>query len=159
MRRSHTSTPCAPPPPTPAAALVEDEPSSSTAKRGKIHVDPFVRDWFLDMSCHWRTRSACVRSGACAPGCSTGSTRTLPTAGNGAHDVTRLSEHILRVTDVLCLSAVTIRGLVHEWLDADDVRPGKSWVKRLLHGIRLSYKKPAKCVKELHTGCSSSCVG
>ena len=37
----------------------------------------------------------------------------------------RLSEHIMKVTDVLCLSAVTIRGLVHEWLDAEelDARP------------------------------------
>ena len=68
-------------------------------------------------------------------------------------DMTRLSEHILRVTDVLCLSAVTIRGLVLEWPDAEglDVRPGKWWVRRLLHGIRLSHKKPAKCLKELHS--------
>ena len=28
--------------------------------------------------------------------------------------------------------------------------PSQSWVKRLLRGMRLSYKKPAKCVKELH---------
>ena len=34
-------------------------------------------------------------------------------------DMTRLSEHILRVSDVLCLSAVTIRSLVLEWLDAE----------------------------------------
>ena len=53
-------------------------------------------------------------------------------------DMTRLSEHILRVTDVLCLSTVTIRGLLH------DVRPSYSWVKRLLHGTRLSFKKSAK---------------
>ena len=68
-------------------------------------------------------------------------------------DTTRLSEHILRMTDVLCLSAVTIRGLVYEWLDAEglDVRPGKSWVKQLLRGMRLSFKKPAKCLKELHS--------
>ena len=39
------SSPAAPA--TPAAALVEDEPSSSTAKRRKVHVDPIVRDWFL----------------------------------------------------------------------------------------------------------------
>ena len=67
--------------------------------------------------------------------------------------MTRLSEHIMEVTDVLCLSAVTIRGLVLEWLDAEglDVRPSKSWVKRLLHGMRLSFKKPAKCLKELHS--------
>ena len=53
---THTSTPCPAPAAsaTPAAALVEDEPSSSAAKRRKVQVDPFVRDWFLDMSCHWR---------------------------------------------------------------------------------------------------------
>ena len=67
-------------------------------------------------------------------------------------DTTRLSEHIMRVTDVLCLSAVTIHGLVLEWLDAEglDVRPG-DWVNQLLRGMRLSCKKPAKCVKELHS--------
>ena len=26
-----------------------------------------------------------------------------------------------------------------------------TWVKKLLHGMRLSYQKPAKCVKELHS--------
>ena len=51
----HTSTTCAPHPPTPAAALVEDEPSGSAAKRHKVNVDPFLRDWFLDMLDHWRT--------------------------------------------------------------------------------------------------------
>ena len=74
---------------------------------------------------------------------STGSTRTLGTcrwkrsAPRAAPlgrksllspaDMTRLSEHIVRVTDVLCLSAVTIRGLVLEWLDAEglDIRPGR----------------------------------
>ena len=59
----------------------------------------------------------------------------------------------MEVTDVLCLSAVTIRGLVLEWLDAEglDVRPSQSWVQRLLRGMRLSFKKPAKCLKELHS--------
>ena len=40
-------------------------------------------------------------------------------------DMTRLSDHIMRVSGVLCLSAVTIRGLVHEWFDTEglDVRP------------------------------------
>ena len=67
--------------------------------------------------------------------------------------MTRLSEHILRVTDVLCFSAVTIRNLVQVWLDAEELeaRPSHSWVKRLLRGMHLSYKKPAKCVKELHS--------
>ena len=41
--------------------------------------------------------------------------------------MTRLSEHSLRVSDVLCLSAVTIHGLVLEWLDAEG-RPGREWV-------------------------------
>ena len=42
-------------------------------------------------------------------------------------DTTRFSEHIMRVTDVLCLSVVTIHGLVLEWLDAEghDVRRGQ----------------------------------
>ena len=63
--------------------------------------------------------------------------------------MTRLSEHIMKVIDVLCLSAVTIHGLVREWLDAEGlgVHPSKSWVKRLLRGMRLSFKKPAKCLK------------
>ena len=65
--------------------------------------------------------------------------------------MTRLSEHIMRVTDVLRLSAVTIRGLVLQWLEAEglDVRPSQT--QRLLRGIRLSHKKPAKCVKELQS--------
>ena len=32
-------------------------------------------------------------------------------------DTTRLSEHIMRITDVLCLNAATLQRLVHEWLD------------------------------------------
>ena len=68
-------------------------------------------------------------------------------------DMTRLSECIMKVTDVLCLSAVTIHGLVLEWLDAGglDVRPGYHWVWELLRGMRLSFRMPAKCVKELHS--------
>ena len=48
---------------------------------------------------------------------------------------------------------VNVDPIVHEWLDAEglDVRPSCNWVKRLLHGMRLSYEKPAKCVKELHS--------
>ena len=37
-----------------AATLVEDEPSGSGTKRRKIHVDPIVRDWFLDVTDQWR---------------------------------------------------------------------------------------------------------
>ena len=53
-------------------------------------------------------------------------------------DMTRLSEYIMRVSDVLCLSAVTIRGLVYEWFETEglNVRPGEWWVRRLLHGMR-----------------------
>ena len=46
-----TSTPSA----APTAAPIEDEPSGSTAKRRKVHVDPTVRDWFFDMSHQWKT--------------------------------------------------------------------------------------------------------
>ena len=51
------------------------------------------------------------------------------------------------------LSAITIRVLVHDWLYAEglDVRPGKWWVRLLLHGMRLSFKKPTKCVKVLRS--------
>ena len=165
---AHTKTP------RPAAALVEDEPSGSASKRRKIHVDPIARDWFLDMLDHWRRerrwdtqRCVCEVQRLC-PGMFDGINpntphrwkRSAPRAAPlgrktllSPADMTRLSEHILRVTDVLCLSAVTIRGLVLEWLDAEglDVRPGKWWVRRLLHGTRLSHKKPAKCLKELHS--------
>ena len=53
------------------------------------------------------------------------------TAGNAAHQQQHrsagLSEYITRVSDVLCLSAVTTRGLVHGWFEAEglDVRPSK----------------------------------
>ena len=32
-----------------------------------------------------------------------------------------------------------------------DVRPSQRWVQRLLRGMCLSFKKPAKCLKELHS--------
>ena len=161
-------------PATPAAALVEEEPSGSGSKRRKVHVDPIARDWFLDMVDQWRRErrwdmQRCFREvQRLCPGMFDGINpntlyrwqRSAPLAQTFGRrcllspaDMTRLSEHIMRVTDVLCLSAVTIRGLVYEWLDAEelDVRPGFCWVKQLLHGMRLSYKKPAKCVKELHS--------
>ena len=153
-------------PTTPAAALVEDEPSSSTAKRRKVHVDPIVRDWFLDMSHQWKTQRRwsmqqylCEVQRRCLgmfdginPNTSHRWKRSAPAeAPLGRRtllshaDMTRLSEHILRVSDVLCLSAVTIRGLVLEWLDAEgfDVRPSEWWIRRLLHSTCLSHKKPA----------------
>ena len=170
---AHTKTPRAAPA-TPAAALVEDEPSGSASKRRKMHVNPIARDWFLDMLDQWRRerrwdmqRCLCEVQRLCpgmfdgidpntpcrwkrsAPRAAPLGRRTLLTPA----DTTRLSEHIMKVTDVVCLSAVTIHGLVHEWLDAEglDVRPGREWVRRLLHGMRLSFKKPAKCLKELHS--------
>ena len=157
-----------------AAALVEDEPSSSTAKRRKIQVDPIARDWFLDMLDQWRRerrwdmqRCLCEVQRLC-PGMFDGVDKNTPyrwkrSAPRAAPlgrrtlltpaDMTRLSEHIMQVTDVLCLSAVTIRSLVLEWLDAEglDVHPSDWWVRNLLRGMRLSFKKPAKCLKELHS--------
>ena len=117
------------------AALVGVEPTGSTAKRRKVHVNYIVRDWFFDMSHQWKTerrwdmqhclaevRRLCPRmfdrinpntlyrwnwsAPAEAP---LGRRTLLPSA-----DMIRLSEHIMRVSDVLCLSAVTIRSLVHE---------------------------------------------
>ena len=63
------------------------------------------------------------------------------------HSLSLETAHIMRVSDVLCLSAVTIRSLVHA--EGLDVRPSYSWVKRLLRGMRMRYKKP-NCVKEVH---------
>ena len=164
-------TPCA------AAAPVEDdqdEPSSSTSKRRKVLVDPIARDWFLDMVDQWKTerrwdmrRCLCEVQRLC-PGMFDGIDKNTPyrwkrsaprAEARGRRsmltpaDTTRLSEYIMKVTDVLCLSSVTIRSLVYEWLDAAglDVRPGREWVRQLLHGMRLSFKKPAKCLKELHS--------
>ena len=48
-------------------------------------------------------RGACARSSVCAPGCSTGSTRTLPTTGNGARHEQR------RSTGELCCHPQTRR--------------------------------------------------
>ena len=170
---AHIKTPRAAPA-TPAAALVEDEPSGSGSKRRKVQVDPIARDWFLDMLDQWRRerrwdmrRCLCEVQRLC-PGVFDGIDPNTPyrwkrsapraeTRGRRSMlspaDTTRLSEHIMQVTDVLCLSAVTIRSLVLEWLDAEglDVHPSDWWVKNLLRGMRLSFKKPAKCLKELHS--------
>ena len=58
-------------------------------------------------------------------------TRTAPLGRK-----TSLSE----VTEVLCLTAVTISGLVLPWLEARriDAPPGVTWVKQLLRGMRSS---------------------
>ena len=157
-----------------AAAPVEDAPSCSTAKRRKIHVDPIARDWFLDMQEQWQTErrwdmQRCLCEVQClCPGMfdevhkntpyrwKRSAPRAVPLGRKSMlspADMTRLSEHIMRITDVLCLSAVTLQRLVHEWLDemGFDVRTCREWVRKLLHGMRLSFKKPAKCLKELHS--------
>ena len=67
-------------------------PIGSGTKRRKAQVDPIS-------TCHTSGRhndngagrSACAKSSGCAPGCSTGSTRTLATAGNAAHEQQRRS--------------------------------------------------------------------
>ena len=90
--------------------------------------------------------------------CSTRSTRTLLIAGNGArHEQHRLAAGSL-------LSPADMTGLseqAHHPSDRRDVlecewrphvRPCLSfWVKGHLRGMHLSYKKPAKCVKEFHS--------
>ena len=167
---AHIKTPCA----APAAGPVEDEPCVSASKRRKVHVDSIARDWFLEMLDQWKTERRwdmrrCLREvQRLCPGVFDGIDPNTPyrwkrsaprgeTLGRrtllSPADTTRLSEHTMRVTDVLCLSAVTIRGLVHEWRDAEglDVRAGATGVKQLLRGMRLSHKKPAKCLKELHS--------
>ena len=128
-------------------ALVEDEPSGSTGKRRKVHVHSTVRDWFLYMLDQWMTqRRWGMQQCLCevqrlGPGMLDGINpntpyrwkRSAPRAALSRKtllspaDMTRLSEHILRVTDVLCLSGLTIHGLVLDWLDAEghDVRPSE----------------------------------
>ena len=35
--------------------------------------------------------------------------------------------------------------------EGHDARPSEWWVRQLLRGMCLSFKKPAKCVKDLHS--------
>ena len=132
-----------------------------------------VRAWYLDMLDQWRTErrwgmQRCL--GAVqryCPGMFDGINPNTPyrwklSAPRAAPlgrrsmlspaDTTRHSEHIMRVTDVFCSSAITVHGLVLECLDAEglDARPGHEWVRRPLRGMRLSFKRPAKCLKEHH---------
>ena len=98
---AHVKTPRAAPV-TPVAALVEDEPSSSGSKRRKILVDPIATCWTSGGETGGGTcGGACARSSVCAPGCSTGSTRTLPTAGSGARHEQR------RAAGELCCHPLT----------------------------------------------------
>ena len=139
---AHVSTRAAPAAPT--AALVEDEPSGSGTKRRKIRVDPTVRDWFPDVMDQWRTERRW------------GMQQCDGVKPNTPYRWKRSAPALTRRRDTAQhLSAVTIRGLVLRWLDAErlDVRPSQSWVQRLLCGMRLRYKKPTR------TGSSSSCGG
>ena len=114
-------------------------------KKKKVHVDPVARDSRSRLvprhagpveirTTMGHTAVLGARSSVCALECSTVPTRTLPTVGRRSQltqaDTTRLSEHIMRVTDVLCSSTVTVHGLVLEWLDTEglDVRPSHRWV-------------------------------
>ena len=102
---AHIKTPRAAPA-TPTAALVEDEPIRSAA-RSRSTPSPATGSstcWTNggqndDGTCS----GACARSGACAPECSTGSTRTLPTAGSGARHEQR------RAAGELCCHPLTRR--------------------------------------------------
>ena len=90
-------------------------------------------------------------------------------------DMTRLSEHVMRVFDVLCLSAVTIRGLVRDFLDVEgldarlelqearqvsteghDVRPGEWWVRQLLHGMLFELQEACQVRDRAPQPCSAA---
>ena len=172
LDRSHTrrlATPALPVLPSPPHPLQRQRHEAP-----QIHADPIVRDWFLDKPDQWRSErrratqrylsevqrlcpemfdginpNTPYRWNRSAPPTAPFGRKTLVSP----RDMIQLGEHTMRVTDVLCLSAVTIRGLVLEWLDTEelDVRPGDTWVRQLLRGMCLSFKKPAKCLKELHS--------
>ena len=114
---------------------------------------------------------ACARSGGCAPGMFDGiHPNTRHRWKRSAPADAPLGRKTLLVTcrrdtaqraypgGVRRPVPVTIHGLAHEWLDAEelDVRSDREWVRRLLRGMRLSCKKPAKCVEELHSLSSST---
>ena len=98
-----------------------------------------VRDWFLDMLDQWRTAARGMQRCLCEVqrGLFNGPLRWKLSAPRAAPlgrkallspaDMTLLSEHTMRFSDILCLSPVVIRGLVREWLDAEglDVRAYK----------------------------------
>ena len=87
---AHTSTPCAPR--VQPLHSLKTSPAAARQNVAKSRPTTFVRDLFCSSSSlatggqngNGAYHGAWVRSGACAPGCSTGSTGTLPTAGNGA---------------------------------------------------------------------------
>ena len=167
------------PPSTPAAALVE-ESSGSTAKRRKVQVDPIVRDWFLDMLDQWKTeRRWGIQRCLCEV------QRVFPAMFDRINHSTpyrwkRSSPRAAALGRKTLLSPADTAERAHPASDrrpvpqrCDDQEPGarmarRRGTRRLLRGMRLRHKKPARCVKELHspeqqqpthTGSSSSCAG
>ena len=134
---AHTSIPCAAPT-APATPVVEDEPSDNMPaawqNAAKSTSTPPCVDWFLDTSHQWKTerrwdmqRCVCetwVRSGACAPGCSMGSIRTLRTAGNGAHQQKR------RLEGELCCQPQTWHGWASESCECPTSCASARWRSR-----------------------------
>ena len=147
--------------PSAATALVEDEPSGSASKRRK---DPIVRDWSLDMLD--QVEDTTTMGHAAVP-------RDIR-RGQQEHSALLEAEHTTSNTAWQEDFAVTRR---HDTAErarhAGYIRPvpecgndprlgarmarrkgtrraSREWVRQLLHGMRLSNKKPAKCVKELH---------
>ena len=158
-RRAATAAPA-----TPAAALVEDEPSGSGSKRRKVQVDPIARDWFLDMLGQWRRvrrwdmqRCLCEVQRLC-PGMFDPNSLPLETKYGTSRDARQENFAVARRHD-------TAERAHHEGdrrpvpQCGDDQRPGarmalrpsQRWVQRLLRGMCPSSKKPAKCLKELHS--------
>ena len=137
--------------------------SPAAAVRCAIHADPVVGDRFLDMLDRCRTerrwgmhrRLAEVRR-LCARMFDGINQNTVPLETERAACITARQEDsrdtAQRAHHASDRGPVPQR-LVHEWLDAQvlDARPGETWVKQLLRCMRLSCKKPAKCVKEMHS--------
>ena len=134
---AHTKTPRVAPA-TPAAALVEDERASKRRK------DQWKTERRWDMRrCLCEVQRLCpgvfdgidpntpYRWKRSAPRAETRGRRTLLSPA----DTTRLSEHIMRVTDVLCLSAVTIHV-----------------------GARVARRRGARRASPATAGSSSSCM-
>ena len=66
-------------------------------------------------------------------------------------EVSKLTEHTMRVTGVICPSPLSIRGLViesslHDW--RLELCRSHEWVRRLLHGMNMKNMKPAMSEKD-----------
>ena len=95
---AHTKTPRAAPGTPAAAHSLKTSPAAVVRSAARSRSTPLPA---IGSSTCWTSggesgdgtcSGACARSSVCAPGCSTGSTRTLPIAGNGArHEQRRLA--------------------------------------------------------------------